>query len=72
MLTILQQIKHRYIFNVLDFDNNGYIEKADFIAIAENLCMVRGEETDTEEKRALDHYQKQPYNVWVYFQKRSC
>lgn len=53
MLTRLQQIKHLYIFNVLDFDNNGYIEKEDFIAVAENLCMVRGEETNTEESRLI-------------------
>ncbi|XOV91662.1 MAG: EF-hand domain-containing protein [Bacteroidota bacterium] len=53
MLTILQQIKHRYIFNVLDFDGNGYIEKEDFLAIAENLCLVRGEEVDTEDARLV-------------------
>ncbi len=53
MLTIFQQIKHRYIFDLLDFDNNGYIEEADFQEIAENLCMVRGEEVDTEESREI-------------------
>lgn len=61
MLTILQQIKHRYIFNVLDFDNNGYIEKDDFVAIAENLCMVRGEEMDTEESKEI---MAQCLNLW--------
>lgn len=53
MLSILQQIKHRYIFDLLDFDDNGYIEKTDFLQIAENLCMVRGEEVDTEESREI-------------------
>ncbi len=67
MLTILQQIKHRYIFNVLDFDNNGYIEQADFIAIAENLCMVRGEEVDTEESNEIIDRCMKLWNGLAYY-----
>ena len=53
MLSELQETKHRFIFNLMDFDNNGYIELEDFLAIAENLCLVRGEEIDSDESRYI-------------------
>lgn len=61
MRTEFQTLKLTYIFNLLDFDNNGYIEYRDFAIIAENLCVVRGEELDTDEsKLVLD----QCSNLW--------
>lgn len=53
MLTDLQRTKHEFIYNLLDFDRNGYIEKDDFVGIAENLCVVRGEELDTPESQVV-------------------
>ncbi len=61
MLTELQRTKHEYIFNLLDFDRNGYIEKEDFTGIAENLCIVRGEEMDTPESQIV---LSQCVNLW--------
>lgn len=42
MLTPLQINKLERFFYILDFDRNGYIEKDDFVAIAENLCILWG------------------------------
>ncbi len=42
MLTQLQEKKLTHYFRLLDFDNNGTIEKEDFMAIAENLCVLWG------------------------------
>lgn len=53
MRTEFQTQKLTYIFNLLDFDSNGYIEYRDFAIIAENLCVVRGEELDTDESRLV-------------------
>jgi hypothetical protein len=40
MLTDLQKAKLTHYFRLLDFDNNGTIEEDDFVAIAENLCVL--------------------------------
>lgn len=40
MLTDLQLNKLEKFFYILDYDRNGAIEKDDFIAIAENLCIL--------------------------------
>ena len=61
MLTGIQKQKQHYIFNLLDFDKNGFIEQDDFIGIAENLCVVRGEELDTNESR---HVLEQCRKLW--------
>ncbi len=53
MLTDLQRQKQSYIFNLLDFDSNGFIERDDFVGIAENLCIVRGEELDSDEAQEV-------------------
>lgn len=53
MLTDLQRQKQVYIFNLLDYNKNGYIELEDFIDIAENLCDVRDDELDTEEGKQV-------------------
>jgi len=42
MLTDLQKQKMTHYFKVLDFDNNGVIEKDDFQAIGENLNILWG------------------------------
>ena len=42
MLNDLQTKKLTHYFQLLDFDNNGTVEKDDFIAIAENLCILWG------------------------------
>ncbi len=49
MLTELQKEKLTHYFNLLDFDNNGTIEKDDFTAIAENLCVLWKIQDDTPE-----------------------
>ena len=41
MLTDLQTAKLTHIFNIIDFDRNGTIEKDDFEAIGENLAIIR-------------------------------
>jgi Ca2+-binding EF-hand superfamily protein len=49
MLTILQENKFERFFYILDFDRNGVIEKDDFVAIAENLCILWGLKEGDEE-----------------------
>jgi Ca2+-binding EF-hand superfamily protein len=53
MLSDMLKKKQTYIFNVLDFDGNGFIEEVDFIGIGENLCIIRGEELDTPESNNI-------------------
>lgn len=40
MLTEFQTNKLERFFYILDFDRNGIIEEDDFVAIAENLCVL--------------------------------
>ncbi len=47
MLTKLQKTKLERFFNILDFDCNGVIEKADFLSLAENLCVLWGIQNDS-------------------------
>ena len=42
MLTDVQAKKLTHYFNVLDYNNNGLIQESDFVAIAENLCILWG------------------------------
>lgn len=53
MLSEQQKKKQTYIFNLLDFDKNGFIEKDDFVGIGENLCIIRGDEMDTSESKNI-------------------
>jgi Ca2+-binding EF-hand superfamily protein len=53
MLSEIQTRKHTFIFDLIDFDGNGFIEKNDFAGIAENLCVVRGEEVDTPQSNQI-------------------
>lgn len=54
MLTELQEKKQRHYFKLLDYDHNGFIEKTDFQAIAENLCVIQGIDTDTIAFRQIE------------------
>lgn len=49
MLSDLQTNKLERFFYILDFDRNGIIEEADFLAIAENLCVLWGLDEDSAE-----------------------
>ncbi len=42
MLNELQEEKLTHYFRLLDYDHNGTVEKEDFVAIAENLCVLWG------------------------------
>ncbi|PIB37056.1 hypothetical protein BFP72_17425 [Reichenbachiella sp. 5M10] len=49
MLSPLQVEKLTHFFNIIDFDRSGTVEKDDFEAIGENLCIVRDFDFDTPE-----------------------
>ncbi len=49
MLTEFQTNKLERFFYILDFDRNGVIEEADFLAIAQNLCVLWRLKEDTVE-----------------------
>ncbi|MBV6644944.1 MAG: hypothetical protein KI790_05825 [Cyclobacteriaceae bacterium] len=40
MLSAFQETKLRLFFDILDFDQNGFIEQDDFKAIGENICLM--------------------------------
>ncbi len=66
MLTELQKAKQRHYFDVLDFDRNGAIEEDDFVAIGENLCLLRDVEPgDDIYKSIMDDCRK----WWIYLQE---
>ena len=60
MLTDLQAKKLTHYFNVLDYNNNGLIQESDFIAIAENLCVLWGFKEGTDD-----------YLMWINTAKRE-
>lgn len=47
MLTELQQKKQQRFFGLLDSNRDGFVERKDFEAVAENLCIIQGIEMDT-------------------------
>ncbi|XOV93929.1 MAG: EF-hand domain-containing protein [Bacteroidota bacterium] len=49
MLKEIQKKKLTHYFNILDYNNNGVIQEEDFVAIAENLCVLWGLKEDTED-----------------------
>ena len=55
MLTEFQKEKLTHYFKLLDYDHNGVIEKADFTAIAENLCILWGFKEGTEQFNKYTH-----------------
>ncbi len=42
MLTKLQKQKQTHFFHILDYDCNGVIQRDDFVAIGENIAVIRG------------------------------
>lgn len=64
MLSQLLSNKLEKFFYILDYDRNGIIEKADFVAIAENLCILWGvKETDAKYKEIMGRFE----DGWVQF-----
>lgn len=53
MLTPLQIDKQTHYFSIIDFDNNAQIERDDFEAIGENLCLIRDFDYDTPEYETM-------------------
>ncbi|MEP5610626.1 MAG: EF-hand domain-containing protein [Cyclobacteriaceae bacterium] len=57
MLTELQTNKLERFFYILDFDRNGVIEEQDFLAIAENLCVLwRLREGSAEHSKVISKF----------------
>lgn len=57
MLTEFQTNKLERFFYILDFDRNGVIEEADFLAIAENLCVLwRLKEDSLEYQKVISQF----------------
>lgn len=48
MLTTLQTIKQTHYFQLVDIDNNGYIDKSDWVQIGDNLAVMRNIEKGSE------------------------
>lgn len=48
MLSKLQTDKLTHYFNLLDYDNNGIIEREDFTNVSENLCILWGMKQGTD------------------------
>lgn len=68
MLTPLQTNKLERFFYILDFDRNGIIEKGDFEAIAENLCILWGlKEGENEYEKVLARFRSDwdKFNFYV-------
>lgn len=53
MLTPLQIAKQSHFFKILDFDSNKTIERDDFEAIGENLCLIRDFDYGSEEEAMM-------------------
>lgn len=67
MLTELQEEKMTHYFNILDFDNNGVIEREDFTAIAENLNILwRFKEGSEDYDRIIKKFE----DSWTHFRER--
>ncbi len=64
MLSQLLTNKLEKFFYILDYDRNGIIEKADFVAIGENLCVLWGlKENDPKHDDVLKKFEE----GWVHF-----
>lgn len=55
MLSPLQELKQTHYFRLVDSDSNGYIEKADWTTIGENLSAIRGLKKDSGEYKGIQH-----------------
>lgn len=68
MLSELQTNKLERFFYILDFDRNGVIEEADFLAIAENLCILWGlKEDNADYIRVMSNFAEdwKSFNLFV-------
>ena len=68
MLTEFQKQKLTHYFNILDYNNNDVIQKEDFVAIAENLCILWGLKPDTIE---YDGWVEKFINQWREFKAHT-
>ncbi len=60
MLTAIQKEKLTHYFNVLDYNKNGVVQKEDFVAIAENLCILWGLKEDSDDYKSwMDRFIQQ-------------
>ena len=66
MLSPFQKDKLTHYFRILDYDNNGTIEKDDFTAIGENLCIIWGIKEGTED---YDRYMALFEASWTDFRR---
>ncbi|MFZ9045511.1 MAG: hypothetical protein ACO2ZZ_06565 [Cyclobacteriaceae bacterium] len=66
MLSTFQKEKLTHYFRILDYDNNEVIEKGDFTAIAENLCVLLNFKEDSED---YDRYMQLLGDNWAVFRK---
>lgn len=65
MLSQLLANKLEKFFYILDYDRNGTIEKADFTAIAQNLCILWGvKESDPQYDKIVAKFE----DGWVQFE----
>lgn len=67
MLSPLQVKKQTHFFNILDFDNNGFIQQDDFEAIADNLCIIRDFDLDTPEYDTVKEMTDAIWNTLIPF-----
>ena len=67
MLSKLQTNKLERFFYILDFDRNGVIEEEDFLAIAENLCVLWGLREDSDEYKKLLNKFSEGWSKFNYF-----
>ena len=67
MLSPIQIKKQTHFFNILDFDNNGFIQQDDFEAIADNLCIIRDFELDTPEYDTIKQMTDGIWNTLIPF-----
>lgn len=61
----LKLAKARTLFSVYDNDGNGFIERADFEAVADNFVQIRSLTSDSEQSQRLRHLY---LNIWEELQ----
>lgn len=81
-LSPVQETKLTFLFNLLDFNRNGFIQQDDFTSIAENMSIIKAETLKDHHIASVrkfmekswihlshvesDHY-KIPLNEWLHF-----
>ena len=71
MLTDLQTAKLTHFFHILDFNRNGVITEEDFVAIAENLCVLWNFDEGTEQFNIIMNKCHHSWNVFISFMNDS-